>query len=82
MTFETMGRILLVAGIGLAVLGLAFILLGKLESLNNNATIGNLPGDFRFETGGLTCLFPLASMLLISAALTIILNLLIRILNR
>lgn len=82
MTLETLGRIILAIGLGLAVVGLVLVLLGRLNAGNNTLMFGNLPGDIRIQRGGLTCLFPIVSMLLLSIGLTIILNFLIRMLNR
>lgn len=71
-----LGRWLLFAGLGLAGLGLLFILLGRVPWL------GRLPGDIRIERGGASCFFPLATSLLLSLVLTLALNLLIRLLRR
>ena len=43
---------------------------------------GQLPGDIRIQGERVSCLVPLASSLLISIILTVILNLVIRMLNR
>ncbi len=61
-----MQRALIVAGIVLLVIGLAWPWLSKLP-------LGRLPGDLRFEREGFTFFFPLASGLLISAVLSLIL---------
>jgi hypothetical protein len=47
-----------------------------------NLPIGKLPGDFRFETKGFTCVFPLATSILISIFLTVLLNLILRWINK
>ena len=41
-----------------------------------------LPGDIRIERENFTCMFPLASSILISLLLTVVLNLVIRFLNK
>lgn len=63
---------LLIVGVGL------FLLLAARFDL----PIGKLPGDFRFETKGFSCVFPLATSLLISILLTILLNLVLRWMNK
>lgn len=73
------GRVLVYAGIGLALLGGLLLLLSRVPILNN---LGHLPGDIHIEGQGFSCFLPLASMLLISIILTVVLNFLARIINR
>jgi hypothetical protein len=73
----SIGRWLVLIGLGLAALGGLVWLLGRA-----GLPLGRLPGDFRFATGNLTCFVPLASMLLISLVLTVVVNLIVRLLNR
>jgi hypothetical protein len=61
-----MQRALIVAGIVLVVVGLAWPWLSRLP-------LGRLPGDLRFEREGFTFFFPLATGLLISAVVSLIL---------
>ncbi|MCS7216789.1 MAG: DUF2905 domain-containing protein [Candidatus Bipolaricaulota bacterium] len=68
--FAGLGRALVVLGIVLVLLGLA--LLGRLPFL------GRLPGDIRVQRDGFVLYFPLTSMLLVSALLSLILTLLRR----
>jgi hypothetical protein len=63
---------LLIAGVGL-ILWIASRL---------NLPIGKLPGDLKFETSGFTCIFPLATSILLSLLLTILLNLILRWINK
>lgn len=79
MDVQTIGRTLLVIGVGLAVIGGALMLLGRLPFFQS---LGSLPGDLRIEGQGFTCFVPIVSMLLISVVLTIILNIIIRLINR
>lgn len=72
-----LGRWLVLLGLGLAALGALVWALGR-----TGLPIGRLPGDFRFEIGSLSCFFPLASMVLISLLLTLVLNLIVRLLNK
>lgn len=61
-----MQRALIVTGIVLLVIGLGWPWLSKLP-------LGRLPGDLRFERDGFAFYFPLASGLLISAVVSLIL---------
>ncbi|MCW5850849.1 MAG: DUF2905 domain-containing protein [Anaerolineae bacterium] len=75
--FETIGRILLVGGVLLAVVGLLVIGAGRL-----GLPIGRLPGDINIQRGGLTVFIPLVSCLLASLVLTVVVNLVLWILRR
>ena len=61
-----MQRALIVAGVVLLVIGLAWPWLSRLP-------LGRLPGDLRFEREGFTVFFPLATGLLISVVVSVIL---------
>lgn len=76
---ESLGRALLGLGIVLAITGGVLLLLSRLPFLGN---LGHLPGDIRIEGQGFSCFIPLTSMLLISAILTVLLNVILRILRR
>ena len=56
--------------------GVLFLLFGRTTFL------GRLPGDIRISNGNFTCIAPIATMLLLSLVLTVILNLLARFFNR
>lgn len=71
------GKLLIGLGIGIAVLGGLFLLLGR-----SPLKFGNLPGDIRIEGQGFTCFAPLVSMCLLSILLTIIVNVVARLLAR
>ncbi len=60
--------------------GLILIVLGGLFWLGSRFGIplGRLPGDIRIEGGGGTFYFPLATSILISVVLTVVLNLIAR----
>jgi hypothetical protein len=62
------GRTLLFIGIALAASG-ALLLLGE------RLGMGKLPGDFVWKKKNLTVYFPLATSILISVVLTLVLNL-------
>jgi len=76
MDLQSMGRLLLIFGIGMAILGGIIMLLGRLPFM------GQLPGDISVQRGPVTFFFPLATMILLSIILTIVLNVIIRIVNR
>ncbi|MEE9508738.1 MAG: DUF2905 domain-containing protein [Anaerolineales bacterium] len=72
------------AGRGIAILGLALTLVGGLIWIAGRADIplGKIPGDFRFQIGSVSCFLPLASSIILSVLLTIVLNLILRWLNK
>ena len=70
-------RILIVMGLIMVVTGGLIFLLARL-----GLPLGRLPGDIRIQTENLTCFIPLATMIIVSVVLTIILNLVVRFLNR
>lgn len=76
MTFLDLGKWLVLAGLGLALLGGMIWLLGHIPFF------GNLPGDIRIQTQNFGCFFPLVSMIVLSILATIILNIIIRIVNK
>ncbi len=67
------GKILLSFGILFILGGGVLMLLSRF-----NLPLGRLPGDIRIERENFTCLFPLASSILISVLLTLLLNLALR----
>jgi hypothetical protein len=73
---EGLGRILLIAGGAIALLGLALLLAERVPFL------GRLPGDIRIEGERVSCFIPLATSIVLSLLLTIILNVILRIINR
>jgi hypothetical protein len=79
MDLQTIGQLLLIGGIVVAVLGGALMLLGQVPFLKS---FGSLPGDIRIEGSGFSCFIPIASMILISILLTVIVNIIIRLINR
>jgi hypothetical protein len=67
---QPLGRLLIVAGLALAALGLVLSLGGRIPGL------GRLPGDIVIERGGFRLYLPLATSLLLSLVLTAVLWLL------
>ena len=70
--FRDIGKLLIFAGGFLVIFGLLFIFSPKIPFL------GKLPGDILISRGNFRFFFPLATCLLLSAALSIILNIVLR----
>ena len=70
-TSDFLGRILIVTGVALVILGLITVFVRSLR-------LGALPGDINLTGRGWHISFPLATSLLISLVLTILLNLILR----
>ena len=71
------GRLLVFMGLGLAAVGAVLWALSR-----TNIPIFQLPGDFRFEFSNVSCFVPLATMVVVSLLLTLVLNVIIRLLNK
>lgn len=67
------GKLLVAAGAVLAGIGMLLILLGK-----TNLPIGRLPGDILYRGKGTTIYFPLATSILLSVVLSVLLYLISR----
>lgn len=67
-----LGRILMVVGGSIFVLGLVLLVAGRIPGL------GQLPGDIRIQRDNFTLYAPLGTMLLLSILLTILVNLIAR----
>jgi Protein of unknown function (DUF2905) len=67
----------------LIITGVMLVLVGGLVYLAARAglPLGRLPGDIRLGNGNLTCFIPLATSLLLSIVLTILLNVIIRLIR-
>ncbi len=63
-----MGRILVALGVALVVIGGIVILLGR-----TGMPLGRLPGDFLYRGKNTTFYFPLASSIVISIVLSVVL---------
>jgi uncharacterized membrane protein YidH (DUF202 family) len=64
-----LGRVLIVVGIILVGIGVAFLVLPKLPWL------GRLPGDISYQRGNFSFYFPLGTCIVISVILTLIMYL-------
>ena len=76
MHFDDLGKWVVVAGLALIFVGGLMWLLGRIPFF------GNLPGDIRLQTQNMSCFIPIASMIIVSVVATIILNIIIRIVNK
>ena len=65
-----LGKMLLVLGLVVAAVGLGFMLLGR-----TNIPIGRLPGDILYRGKHTTFYFPLATSIVVSVLLTLVLYL-------
>jgi len=65
-----LGKMLLVLGLVVAAVGLGFMLLGR-----TNLPIGRLPGDILYRGKHTTFYFPLATSIVVSVLLTLVLYL-------
>ena len=61
-----LGRVLIVAGVVIATVGVALLFVGRIPWL------GRLPGDIHIERGHWSFHFPLATSLLLSVLLTLV----------
>jgi len=77
MRMDSLGRYLIAGGIVLIILGGGLYVTSRL-----GVPLGRLPGDVRIEGEDGTFYFPIATSILISLALTLILNVVARILRR
>ncbi len=62
------GRLLLVVGVLMIVVGGALVLFGRFH----------LPGDITFKSGNVTVYIPIATSIILSVILTVVLNVLFR----
>ncbi|MBE9512772.1 MAG: DUF2905 domain-containing protein [Chloroflexi bacterium] len=74
--FEGFGKILIIAGSVLTGVGLFFAFGGHIPFL------GKLPGDILIKKGGVSFYFPIITCVLLSVGLTLIVNFVVRFMNR
>lgn len=72
MDAQSLGRWLIALGAVLLVIGVVLVVAGKVPLL------GRLPGDLVFRKNGLTVFAPIATMIILSLVLTLLLNLFFR----
>jgi hypothetical protein len=74
--FSDLGKFIALAGAALLILGGLLWLMGKVPLL------GHLPGDIRLQRGNVSCFFPLTTMIIVSVLLSLVLNIVIRLLRK
>ena len=77
MDFASLGKIVIVVGLALVVVGAVVWLLGR-----TGLPLGRLPGDIRIQGENASCYVPIATMIVLSVLLTIVRNIIVRLLNR
>jgi len=74
--FEGLGRILIIIGVIIVVLGLLLAFGGRIPLL------GKLPGDILIKKDGISFYFPIVTVLLLSVILTLIINFVLRFIGK
>jgi hypothetical protein len=67
MNWIEVGKFMVIAGLVILIIGLVFLISDKLP-------IGKLPGDFQFGHGRFKIYLPVATSILLSIVLTLVLN--------
>jgi hypothetical protein len=76
--FETLGKMLILMGLFVVLLGLILTFAPKLQI----PFLGRLPGDIRIEREGFSFYFPIVTCILLSVLLTLLLNVVARLLGK
>jgi hypothetical protein len=76
MPLDALAKSLIILGIVILFFGLLLLLLRQVPFF------GRLPGDIYITRDGFSCFFPIVSFLLLSLILTLLVNLLLRIIGR
>ena len=74
--FSDLGRLLLLIGGAIVVLGAILVVVGRVPFL------GRLPGDISIRRGNTSFFFPIVTCLVLSVALTVVVNLLLLLFRR
>lgn len=77
MDFSNIGKWIIVAGLIVTVVGGVIWLAGKM-----GLPLGHLPGDIHIERGGSSFYFPLATSIVLSLFLTLVINIVLRLFKR
>lgn len=72
MEIQGLGKIVIAAGVVVTVVGVLMLLAPKLPF------IGKLPGDFYFKRDGVSFYFPLATSIIVSVILSLVISFLFR----
>lgn len=73
MDLSSIGKILILAGLAVVAVGAGLWVMGR-----TGLPLGRLPGDIRIEREGFSFYFPIATSIVLSLALTVILNIIFR----
>ncbi|MGA9348326.1 MAG: DUF2905 domain-containing protein [Anaerolineae bacterium] len=76
--FGTMGKMLILVGLFVLLVGLIMTFAPKLRI----PFLGRLPGDIRIEREGFSFYFPIVTCILLSILLTLLLNVIARLLGK
>jgi hypothetical protein len=76
MPFDSLGKMLLLFGVTIALVGAGIMLAGRVPFL------GNLPGDLSFGRDGSRVYVPIATSIVISLVLTVVVNVLLGVFGR
>ena len=79
MDLNTTGRLVLLLGVALMVVGGLLMLFGRVPVLKH---LGKLPGDIHIQGEHFSCFLPIMSMIIISVLLSLALNIILRLVNR
>lgn len=79
MDMEHVGRVLIFFGVVLLALGVVLVMIGRVPVFDR---LGRLPGDIRIEGENFACFAPITSMIILSLLLTLIMNVVVRLLDR
>ena len=85
MDWTHLGKMLLVLGGLIVLIGLGLLLVGQSPCISLRGRVpllGRLPGDLAFRRGNWSCYVPIVSSILLSLLLTLVLNLLLRLFHR
>jgi len=74
---SNIGRILIFCGLGVAAIGVLVVALARF-----GIPLFHLPGDIKIQGQAVTCFIPLATMLFLSLVLTLVINLVLRAMNK
>lgn len=74
MDIPSLGRILLIVGVAILVVGGLMVLFGN--------ALNNFPGTIRIQTSGFSCIVPILASIILSIVLTVVLNVVIRFINK
>ena len=76
MPFDSLGKMLLIVGLVIAITGAGIMLMGRFPSF------GSPSGGLSFELGGVKVYVPIVASIVLSIILTVVLNLVFGVFNR